>query len=495
VISNRDVASMNLLDQWLHYVDTEEVLPLFETLELDYNIPKLDAVDWDSYSELVRSVCRDNNLSSLQHLTSSADLRSVLDLLQEHNERSRLRDAFCHVLALEASSSLLIANQEIASTLLHYLPHAAYLTSGFLRSQTWRTHKSALEADLVVLAPMVAKGLILSSNELGDFVRQPFSILLRELKQLSLQNFSELVELITLTIRTSEAALDLLLDVLEPETARLLVGRPTAINQFTSSLFGIALDHIDKAADSAESGPESVQLTLEDYKDGYTIVKSLLRIDSAMSSVLKVGDHVRMTVTNSPQNDPVARPFSMDALVLNAEPGAVTFRCLHTPPAYLAQCAWSVAQCGSFVTSKTLFDAVMTFYTEREACCGIYASLLGIPGEEQIKLHHIALPFTRDPTLNASQNDALMASMKHPLTLIWGPPGTGKTHTIVVILSQLLVALPKSRFVVTAPTHNAVDNMLRRFVNSEQARISGTIAVRVSTQVSSLPFHHRSSSC
>jgi hypothetical protein len=484
VISNRDVASMNVLDQWLHYVDTEEVLPLFENLELDYKVPKLDAVNWDSHPQLTRDVCRDNNLSSLRHITSLEEMNNVLDLLKEHNEKTRLRDVFCYILSLETSSTLPLPGEAIASTLLYYLADAAYLTPAFFQSQTWKTHKGAIEDDLVLRAPAIANGLILSANELGDFVRQPLHTLLRELKKLLLQNFAELVELIALTIRTPEAALDLLLEVLEPETPRLLVDRPTAIRQFTSSLFGIALDHIDEAANSGKPEQESIKLAREDYKDGYTIVKSVLRVDSNMSGTLKVGDHVRMTVTNSPQNAPVAKPFSMDALVISAEPGTVTFRCLHSPPGYLNQCAWSVTQCGSFVTSKTSFDAVVAFYSEREACCRIYASLLGLPDTDQIDLHNIALPITKDPTLNASQNDALAAAMKHPMTLIWGPPGTGKTHTIVVILSQLLEALPKSRFLVTAPTHNAVDNMLRRFVNDKGTKKLGTRAVRVSTQVS-----------
>lgn len=408
-----------------------------------------------------------------------------MDFLREHREMSRLRDVFCHVLSLEASSGCRLASREIATCLLHYLPHAAYLTPVFFQSQTWKKNKSIIEAGLVTLAPAIGKDLVLSSSRLGGSVWQPFLVLLRQLKQLTLQNFAELVELIALTVRTSEAALDLLLDVLEPETARLLVGRPTAMKQFVSSLFGIALDHIDEAGAGTKPEQESIQLTLDEYKDGYTIVKSLLRIDSAMSTTLKVGDHVRMTVTNPPQNEAVARPFSMDALVLNAEPGAVTFRCLHTPPTYLQQCAWSIVQCGSFVTSKASFDAVTTFYTEREACCRIYASLLGLPGEEQIELHHVPLPIAKDPTLNVSQNDALVASMKHPLTLVWGPPGTGKTHTIIVIFNQLLRALPKSRFLVTAPTHNAVDNMLRRFVSDRETKESGAIAVRVSAQVCS----------
>lgn len=52
MISNREVASMQVLEQWLHYVDTEEVLPLFEMLELYYKVPKLDSVAWDDQPEL-----------------------------------------------------------------------------------------------------------------------------------------------------------------------------------------------------------------------------------------------------------------------------------------------------------------------------------------------------------------------------------------------------------------------------------------------------------
>jgi Cdc6-like AAA superfamily ATPase len=484
VISNRDVASMRVLDQWLHYVDTEEVLPLFEKLELDYKVPKLENVDWNSRPSLVRNVCRDNNLSSLGELKSIKDLQDILDLLLEHNEKARLRDVVSQILLLAADSTFALKGQAIASSMIHYLPKAVYLTTTFLRSQIWNQYKEAVEDELISLAPLIAREFVLATNEYAGFVRQPFSLLLHELKMVSLQGFAELVELIALTIRSPEIALDLLFEVFEPEIPRLLVGRPIAIRQFATSLFGIALDHIDEAASGSKPGPESIKLAIGGHEDGYTIVKSVLRVDSSMGGSLKAGDHVRLTVTNPPHNDPLAKLFSMDALVLGTEPGAVTFRCLHHPPSYLTQCAWSIAICGSFVTSKSSFDAVTTFYTQREACCKIYASLLGLPDADQIELSNVDLPVVRDATLNASQNDALTAAMKHSVTLIWGPPGTGKTHTIIVILCQLLRALPKSRFLITAPTHNAVDNILRRFIVDINAKELGISAMRVSTQVS-----------
>lgn len=484
VISNRDVAAMRVLDQWLHYVDTQEVLPLFEELELDYATSKLTMLNWDRYSDIVRGVCRDNNLSSLRHLSSITQLREILDLLKEHDEKKRLRDVFSQALLLAEDPTFTLHGGSVVSTLLLYLQDTAYLTSTLLQSRSWSRNKAAMEHELTNIAPTIAKRLVLLSNELAGFVVQPLSVLLHDLKILPTQSFTELVELIALTVRSPEAALDLLLEVFEPETSRLLVGRPMSTQRFTLSLFGIALDHIDEAAGSPKPEPESIQLAVDGCKDNHTIVKSILRVDSSMASSLKVGDHVRLTVTKSPQNDPFTKLFSMDALVLSAESGTATFRCLHDPPPYLAHCAWHIALCGSFVTSKALFDAVRAFYTEREDCCKIYASLLGLPAADQIELQNVKLPVSRDPSLNASQNDALTAAMKHSLTLIWGPPGTGKTHTIIIILCQLLRQLPKSRFLVTAPTHNAVDNILRRFVNTKSAQEASTTAVRVSTQVS-----------
>lgn len=475
---------MRVLDQWLHYVDTQEVLPLFEKLEPDYTTPKLAMLNWDGYTELVRAVCRENNLSMLGRLSSIADLKAILDLLKNCDEKKRLRDVFSQILLLAEDPAFAIHGEIIVSILLWYLTDAAYLTPTLLQSQSWSRHKRALEEELIVLAPDIAKKLILMSNEFGSFVRQPLMTLLHELKELPMKCFAELVELIALTVSSPEVALDLLLEVFEPETSRLLVGRPMSVHQFTSSLFGIALDHIDEAASSSKPERELIELAVHEYKGGHTIVKSILRVDSSVAGSLKSGDHVRLTITKRPKNDPLMKLFSMDALVLSIELGTVTLRCLHDPPPYLTQCAWHIMLCGSFVTSKALFDAVTVFHTERESCCRIYASLLGLPAIDQIELSNVELPVFRNPGLNTSQNDALTAAMKHSLTLIWGPPGTGKTHTIIVILCQLLRQLPKSRFLVTAPTHNAVDNILRRFISSKSGKKTGTNAVRVSTQVS-----------
>jgi len=70
-------------------------------------------------------------------------------------------------------------------------------------------------------------------------------------------------------------------------------------------------------------------------------------------------------------------------------------------------------------------------------------------------------------SLNDSQKSAWGKALTSHLTLIWGPPGTGKTATLRALLFSL-VHLPKStrplRIGVVAGTYTAVDTLLESFV-------------------------------
>jgi hypothetical protein len=68
--------------------------------------------------------------------------------------------------------------------------------------------------------------------------------------------------------------------------------------------------------------------------------------------------------------------------------------------------------------------------------------------------------------LNEGQWAAWRGVFREPLTLIWGPPGTGKTHTVAHILVGYALAARIAgkplRILVTASTHHAVVNVLRK---------------------------------
>ncbi|KAK5062950.1 hypothetical protein LTR84_005026 [Exophiala bonariae] len=66
-----------------------------------------------------------------------------------------------------------------------------------------------------------------------------------------------------------------------------------------------------------------------------------------------------------------------------------------------------------------------------------------------------------DPTLNESQKDAIRFALSSPeIALIHGPPGTGKTYTLIELILQFLKR--NLRVLVCGPSNISVDNIVER---------------------------------
>jgi hypothetical protein len=72
-----------------------------------------------------------------------------------------------------------------------------------------------------------------------------------------------------------------------------------------------------------------------------------------------------------------------------------------------------------------------------------------------------------------SQLAAFDGALRRRLQLVWGPPGTGKTHFLALAILCLMEAHRRAgrrfRVLVTAFTHAAVDNLLRKVANLQSA--------------------------
>src|SRR5262249_850249 len=79
------------------------------------------------------------------------------------------------------------------------------------------------------------------------------------------------------------------------------------------------------------------------------------------------------------------------------------------------------------------------------------------------------VPFL-DATLNPSQQAALAFALTAPaLAIIHGPPGTGKTTTVVEVIRQ---AVPRGeRVLVCAPSNLGVDNLLERLLQAGESAV------------------------
>ncbi|KAI0336542.1 P-loop containing nucleoside triphosphate hydrolase protein [Cubamyces sp. BRFM 1775] len=74
-----------------------------------------------------------------------------------------------------------------------------------------------------------------------------------------------------------------------------------------------------------------------------------------------------------------------------------------------------------------------------------------------------------DPSLNASQQEAIRFALESPeVACIHGPPGTGKTHTLIELIRQLTTVSPANpkplRLLVCGASNMSVDNILERLL-------------------------------
>ena len=84
-----------------------------------------------------------------------------------------------------------------------------------------------------------------------------------------------------------------------------------------------------------------------------------------------------------------------------------------------------------------------------------FKSIISKKSDKHLTSYREHTPYTI-PTLNDSQNDALQGALSAPpITIIHGPPGTGKTTTLVQLTRALLKE--EKKILVCAPSNNAVD--------------------------------------
>jgi hypothetical protein len=482
---------MQNLDLWLDFVDTREIIPLFEKNAREYVIPKLTDVDWSVEPEHLKQIAKESRFSEFKALESKKEYTHIFGWLLEKSEMALLLQIYKYLLEqLKEGNGFSAKTPIIIQAMVDFLEDAPLLSSTFARIDSLEAHFPNDPECLAKLAAKILHAHILCANEIQEFVVEPFKKMLSQIQSMNLTDFAGLVKLISLTVRSPEIGLDLLLECLEPASCRILSGSLELKDHFVRNLMGIALDHIDEASQSHTSRQDLLELKIDSRDSvGYALVQSQLRID-APPDTMAVSDHVRLTVASSPANSVTKKKYSMDALVETYEPGLARFRCFHPLPPFSEQCSWEIQNCGSFVTTKAMFDAVLTLATQSQECCDIWEQILGIPQGPRDGHDLLPAKYPAIESLNPSQNAAVHVSLSYPLTCLWGPPGTGKTHTIVEIIKRLQSG--NRRILVTAPTHNAVDNVMRKYLSRISAPSildgAGPIPIRVSTDVSLIYF-------
>jgi regulator of nonsense transcripts 1 len=82
---------------------------------------------------------------------------------------------------------------------------------------------------------------------------------------------------------------------------------------------------------------------------------------------------------------------------------------------------------------------------------------------------------------NVNQREAINSSINNSLTIIQGPPGTGKSKTLIDIINALYLNNNNTKFLITAPSNNAVNDITRKLMNFENGKFKNDICRIFST--------------
>ena len=461
VISNRDVRALQLLDQWLQYVDTQEVLPLFDNIGRAYKAASTKDLDWSTVAEPLRLIARDEQFSIFYSFEEDEAIVEVFEWLLVHEQKKTLRRAFEYLLSDITTTRSQRLRTTTVDTMLTYLQRAPFLVVVFSRIGRWDHLQISDRTIFEDRAMDLLRACALAASQMQVLIVEPFRQFLSQMSHLSLQSFGDLVELISVVVRSPETALDLMIGCLEPHNSRLLTASPRILQYFVHHYICVAIQHIEETNESRSKREDLLDLIPGTAPD---VVESRVRIDSHSLTKLSSNDHVQFTATLA--SDSVGSiAYSMDALIEKSEPGLITARCIHPIPYFLKNCSWTMDYCGSYVTTNTMFQALRFFVTEPQRACPIFERIIGIDVTVELDDSYARNASRRAEELNESQRDAVVAVCESPLTCLWGPPGTGKTYTIAVILEMLSLD-PKRRILVTAPTHSAVDNIMRKYLDN-----------------------------
>ncbi|KAM0365029.1 hypothetical protein ACHAPK_009932 [Fusarium culmorum] len=135
-----------------------------------------------------------------------------------------------------------------------------------------RTDKDKDLVNLVEASlPPILRAFILSSNTMGNLILEPVKAIVSNISpgSLSMSDIADLLELAALTIRSTDLALDLFLDTLQPNAPRFMTADVQVAKYLLRNLMAIAVEHIEEANSEAKRLPGILDLKLSPKdKDG-----------------------------------------------------------------------------------------------------------------------------------------------------------------------------------------------------------------------------------
>ncbi|KAI6025546.1 RNA dependent RNA polymerase-domain-containing protein [Pisolithus marmoratus] len=485
VISNRDRVAHQSFDLY------------FEQNLTSYELRTVKAVDWADRPRWLRELFEprqpEDKFKELLADLTQEQLETLMSFSLQHRAYTELYWSF----SFTANSIPLRPN--VVAWIDKYPPLVYVLLKAYPP-----TENMELPEPLSMMCPPIIRAILRSGNELGIATLVGLEKIARSINDLPPDQYTELLMLAALSIRPKMLFQEVLLVLHESRLATRETDKAAA--HFHKHVLAVAFDCAEEAADTCpcdESGrPRKTQGSYPVQRvipEESGEAKIHLRVD--LNVPIRLHSHVRLRCMSKPENGWVEQPVS-DGIITKATRGELTVELFHPLPPEAPEMQWNIYDAGSTATAQAMIDALTRLSVERETCCSIYNTIVMIPSSEELDDDASSDSAEEIPdaeNLNASQIAAIKSCVV-PLSLIWGPPGTGKTTVVVQILRYLLRKFGGCKILMTASTHNgndpspcprsyfisklvAVDNVLERFlkINQQNNLLPDDVILRVAT--------------
>ncbi|KAJ6450386.1 RNA-directed RNA polymerase [Mycena sanguinolenta] len=496
VVSNRDRIAHQLFDMWFEHVPTENRVRRFERQAAPYHLNDIKDISEEDWQDIEKypvwlKACFHPRLGADGFQRHLDDLSAVqLDQAFYFSLKYHLEDEtfwiFNHIIGVD---KVPLRRAEVIKWMEAYPPLVFSILKAYPPGED-----CLLPDEASPLAAPILYNLIRSANTLRVAVLVALEKISATIAALPLATYFDLLWLTAGSVRSQELVQEVLLVL---NDCRVASGDNSdkARRYGEKHALAIAFDRAEEAFEECpcdEDGKPKRQRTAPvhtrlSYVEGEKLcVLAPIRIDA--KSPVRLHSHVRLQAASKPDNRWI-ESIVLDGVVIQSAKGELKIELMHPPPPEMEVMDYNLYHAGSTATSKAMMEALLRLLDGREASCSYYSIIAGTTPQIPMALAPTAstgLPPENRANLNQSQITAI-ESTNNPLCLVWGPPGTGKTTVVVHILKRLLRTLDdQARILMTASTHNAVDNVLERFaeMNKNEKILEEQQILRVATDVS-----------
>ncbi|KAA1476797.1 RdRP-domain-containing protein [Dentipellis sp. KUC8613] len=493
VVSNRDRVAHQLFDLRFEHIATEEFMRRFTHQSTTYQPNTLEGADLtELLTEAQRSIFTE--MPNIAKTQLSQETMQSLDICADFAWKYHADDQLFWI--FDAMLARLPLDR---SYIAKWLQHEPLLVFSVLK-RCPPMESGFLHDEVASFDNLLTMHIVRSANAIGIAALVAFEKIQGSLATMHISHYLELLEMVPLCVRSPQLVQEMLFVLNECRASSN--NHPPSMVYAHKQALGVAFDRAEEAGEECpcdEQGRPKKQRTAPALVPLHAIegkpydVIADIRVDSTSS--IRLHSHVRLRAASKPEKGHL-EPAVLDGVVGVAKAGEVSISLMHTPPPEFAEMHWYLYNAGSVATFRAMMDAIRRLAAEGAECCRFHRLITapkdegsGAGAEERQNDEPTDVDDHEDDGLadersrgdgdtdndtitglNASQMRAVQSSDASRLSLIWGPPGTGKTTVVVQILKRLVKRLSEgASILMTASTHNAVDNVLERFVKINRA--------------------------